>query len=227
MADGKLVKLTITPFEESENVQMGPPAGAPFVAQFNPESFTVNNEIEFGPEEPAHGDDGEEAKFKSIKPRNFAFDFLLDGTGSTGVKIDVSAQLNLFRQTIGFSGNIHRPLILVISWGTFIATCVLESYAVTYKLFRPNGTPLRANLSATFREHRPKQLKEKVKNLSSPDIMHTHLVLGGEHLSWITHKIYKDPAYYYQVAEQNQLNTVRHLKPGETIMLPPLQLRTQ
>lgn len=222
MSDGLLVKLTITPFEDSENVQMGPPAGPPFVAQFNPETLTINNEIEFGPEEPAHGDDGEEAKYKSTKPRSFTFDFLLDGTGAAGLKIEVLAQIELFKQTVGFTGKIHRPLYLVVNWGTFIATCVLESFSITYKLFRPNGTPLRATLSATFKEHKPKALKELEKNLSSPDLTHAHLVMEGEHLSLITHRIYRNPAYYVQVAEANGLDNLRALASGRTLLLPPV-----
>jgi nucleoid-associated protein YgaU len=222
MADGLHVKLTIIPFEDSENVQMGPPAGPPFVAQFNPESFTLNNEIEFGPEEPAHGDDGEEAKFKSIKPRTFSFEFMLDGSGATGEKREVLLQIELFRATAGFSGTIHRPRFLVLNWGPFIATCVLESFSITYKLFRPDGTPLRAVLSASFREHKPKALKELLKNLASPDIIQAHVVKEGEHLSLITHRIYKDPRYYFHVAEKNGLNNLRQLATGKTVYFPPL-----
>ena len=91
--DGLLAKLVIIPFEDSDTVQVGPPAGPPFIAQFNPETLTLDNEIELGPEEPAHGDDGGEAKFKSIKPRTYNFEFLLDGTGASGLKLDVTLQV--------------------------------------------------------------------------------------------------------------------------------------
>jgi hypothetical protein len=223
MSDGLLVKLTITPFEDSENIQVGSAAGSPWVAQFNPESLTVDHDIEYGPDEPAQGDVAGEAKFKGIKPRTFSFDFLLDGTGASGPPMDVLAQLTLFRQTTGFLGKTHQPHFLVISWGAFIATCVLESFSVTYKLFRPEGTPLRATLSAKFREHTSEKLKELVKNLSSPDISHAHLVKEGEHLSLITYQVYKDPAYYYQVAEANNLNTLRVIQPGKTLHMPPVE----
>ncbi len=223
MADGFMAKLTIIPFEDSENVQIGPPAGPPFIAQFNPEAFTINNEIELGPEEPAQGDDGEEAKFKSIKPRSFSFDFLLDGTGASGPKIEVLAQLELFKLTTGFSGKIHRPKFLLLNWGSFIATCVLESFSINYKLFRPNGTPLRAVLSASFREHKPAPLRELLKNLSSPDLTHLHEVIAGEHLALICYRIYKDPRYYFQVGEANGLNNLRSITIGQSLQLPPLR----
>ena len=223
MSDGVLLKMTIIPFEDSENVQIGPPSGPPFIAQFNPESYTINNEIELGPDEPTQGDDGEEAKFKSIKPRSFSFDFLLDGTGVSGEKIDVLARIKLFKKTCGFSGKIHRPTFLLLNWGSFIATCVLESYSINYKLFRADGTPLRAVLSASFREHKPAPLRELLKNLSSPDLTHLHNVADGEHLSLITYRTYKDPRFYYHVGEANGLDNLRQLVSGQSLKLLPLR----
>ncbi|MDZ7581799.1 MAG: hypothetical protein U5R30_14715 [Deltaproteobacteria bacterium] len=191
------------------------------MAQFNPESFTINNEIELGPDEPAQGDDGEEAKFKSIKPRSFSFDFLMDGTGASGKKFEVLAQIELFKLTTGFSGKIHRPKFLLLNWGTFIATCDSE-FSINSKLFRPNGTPLRAVLSASFREHKPAPLRELLKNLSSPDLTHLHEIVEGEHLSLITYRVYKDPRYYFHVGEANGLDNLRKLTKGQRLKLPPL-----
>ena len=222
MTDGTLNKLRITPFEDSENVQLGSPAGDPFVAQFNPETLTINNEIEFDSDVPAHGDDGKEAKFKAIKPRSVSFEFLLDGTGATGEKQEVEDQIDLFKKTVGFSGKIHRPLFLVLNWGKFTATCVLESFSITYKLFRPDGTALRAVLAAKFKEHKPKEVKEREENKSSPDIVHAHLVKESERLWLITYGVYKDPSYYFQVAESNQLDTLRKVETGVILYLPPV-----
>jgi hypothetical protein len=223
MSDGLLAKLIILPFEDEKTVQAGPPAGPPFIAQFNPESFTVNNEFEFGTDEQAQGDDGGPAKFKGIKQREFSFEFLFDGTHAAGDINDVLVMIELFKITTGFSGSIHRPRFLVLQWGTFLVTCVLTGYSINYKLFRPSGLPLRAVLSATFLEHKPKSLEELLKNLASPDITHAHLVKEGEHLSLITHRIYKDARFYYQVAERNNLDTLRAVATGSTLFLPPVR----
>jgi hypothetical protein len=228
MSDGFMAKLTIIPFEDSENVQNGPPAGPPFIAQFNPESFTINNEIGLMPEEPSQGDNGEEAKFRAIKPRTFSFDFMMDGTGASGEKIDVLAQIELFKRTTGFFGKIHRPMFLLLNWGSLIdnsgiATCVLESFSINYKLIRQDGTPLRALFSVTFREHKPARLRVLQNNLSSPDLTHVHEVVDGEHLSLITYRIYKDTRYYLHVGEANGLNNIRKMTKGRSLALPPLR----
>jgi hypothetical protein len=222
MADGFHAKLIILPFEDPDTVQAGPPAGPPFIAQFNPETLTLTNEIELGPDEPAHGEDGGEAKFKGIKPRTFNIELLLDATGASGPKIEVVLQVALFRATVGFSGSVHRPRFLVLNWGTFIATCVLESFSLNYKLFRPDGTPLRAVLSASFREHKSNAISELLANLSSPDITHARFIKQGEHLSYLSYQIFKDPRFYFHAAEANALDTVRHVDAGRILYFPPL-----
>lgn len=233
---GALLKLTIIPFEDSEG-GMGPPAGPPFIVQFNPETYTDTTEFKYGPDEPPQGASGAEAKFERVNPKKYSFELLLDGTGvspapppagaldalapSTG--LSVVAQIELFKLTVGFSGNVHRPRFLMLVWGRLVVTTVLESYSVAYKLFSPAGLPLRATLSTTFREHTPKGFGELLKNLASPDIKHAHQVLEGEHLSTIVHRFYKDPAHYMAVADANELDTVRHVAPGRALYLPPVR----
>lgn len=234
--DGALLKLTIIPFEDSEGA-MGPPAGPPFIVQFNPETYTDTTEFKYGPDEPPQGASGAEAKFERVNPKSYSFELMLDGTGvspapppagafdavapSSG--LSVVAQIELFKLTVGFSGNVHRPRFLMLVWGRLVVTTVLESYSIAYKLFSPAGLPLRATLSTTFREHTPKGFGELLRNLASPDIEHAHQVRDGEHLSTIVYEVYKDAAYYMAVAKENGLDTVRVLKPGSALYLPPVR----
>ena len=44
--DGAVLKLTILPFEDVEGV-LGMPAGPPFIAQFNPETYTDTVEFTY------------------------------------------------------------------------------------------------------------------------------------------------------------------------------------
>jgi hypothetical protein len=129
----------------------------------------------------------------------------------------------LFKLTVGFSGNIHRPRFLMLVWGRLVVTTVLEGYAIAYKLFTPAGLPLRATLTANFREHIPSGMGALLKNLASPDIDHAHQVLDGENLPAIVHKVYKDPSYYLAVAAANGLDSVRSLPPGRVLHLPPVR----
>jgi hypothetical protein len=78
--DGALLKLTIIPFEDVAG-GIGPPAGPPFIVQFNPETYTDTTEFKVGPDAPAQGEVGGEAKFQGVNPKKFSFELMLDGTG--------------------------------------------------------------------------------------------------------------------------------------------------
>lgn len=234
--DGAVLKLTILPFEEVDGV-LGVPVGPPFVAQFNPETYTDTTEFTFAGDTPPQGDAGGEAKFKSVNPKKYSFEFLLDGTGvspappptgaldavASSSGLSVVAQLELFKQTVSFSGTIHRPRFLMLVWGRLIATTVLENYSIAYKLFSPAGLPIRATLSASFREHIPKGMGSLLKNLASPDINHAHQVVEGDRLPTIVHAVYKETAHYIDVARANRLDSIRALRPGEVLQLPPVR----
>lgn len=223
MFDQSLKKLTIASFADSFSLQSPKLPGSAFEAMFNPESFTINTQINYCTEN-AHGSTSSPAKFRNIEPRTFSVDLTLDGTGANGESIiPVPARIKLFELTVGYFGAVHRPNFLIVAWGSFIITCVLESYSINYKLFNNAGIPLRAVISASFKEHRPKLLEKLINNDLSADLTHQHEVLQGDRLPDLVENIYEDSKYYVQVAGTNQLNNLKKLKAGSQLLLPPLQ----
>ena len=223
MPDGLLDKLKIIPFSDAEGLQVGLPVAPPFIAQFNPETFTIKNEVQLNSEQTAQGANGAEAKQVKVEPREYTFDFLLDGTGATGPALDVFAAIELFKWTIGFSGETHRNHFLILQWGLFVSNCVIKSYSINYKLFRANGTPLRAVITATFQEHKSLELQDLINNLMSPDVTHVHEVTAADSLDHLSFQYYKDSQYYYHVAKANGLDTVRRLRVGQPVSFPPVK----
>ncbi len=223
MADGLLDKLKIIPFADAEGLQVGLPVAPPFIVQFNPETYSIKNEVQLNTDQVAQGANGAEAKQVKVEPREYTFDFLLDGTGASGPALDVTAQIELFKWTIGFSGESHRNHFLILQWGLFVTNCVIKSYSINYKLFRANGTPLRAVITATFQEHKSLELQSLINNLMSPDVTHVHEVIGAERLDYLCFQQYRDSRFYYHVAEANGLDTVRRINVGTELQFPPLQ----
>ena len=231
--DGELVKLTIIPFETSKTFADGDPSGPAFTAQFNPTEYTDSRELEMNSDQVPHGSDGNEAKVKGFKPRSWTFDLMFDGSGATGVQGEpggprstvqtVNDQIEAFKLTVGFSGETHRQRFLQLVWGKLFVTCALESFSVNYKLFDQAGIPIRAVVSATFKEHKDPEVQEREKNLASPDIAHARLVVEGDTLPNVVNAIYRDPGRYIAIASANRLNNVRHLTPGAELRLPPVR----
>lgn len=232
--DGALLKLTILPFNTSKTIAGGLPSGPPFIAQFNPTELTDSYEVEFNTTENPAGKNAPPIKQKTVKPRNFTFELLLDGSGvtaATGLPGDpipsnpatLFGQLELFKHTTTYSGDIHRNPYLLLIWGPFFVTAVLESYSVNYKLFNTLGLPVRAMLSATFKEHRDKEIGEKEDNNASPDVAHAHLAGTSDSLPNVVNGVYNDPRRYIDVARANGFNTVRALAAGTEVHMPPVR----
>lgn len=221
MIDGLLDKLRITSYEHPKTFQLKPPI-LTYEAMFNPETFSIENQINYCSEE-GPGTTSSPAKFRNIPPPSFSIELLIDGTGASGEKREVLADIELFKATVGYYGKVHRPNFLVVTWGTFIAPCVLKSYSVNYKLFRSNGTPLRATISASFQEFRPKILESLINNKSSPDVTHHHTIMAGDQLFMISQDTYNTPEYHVQLADFNQLDTIRRIQPGQQLIMPPLK----
>jgi nucleoid-associated protein YgaU len=62
-----------------------------------------------------------------------------------------------------------------------------------------------------------------LKNLASPDIHHAHQVVEGDRLPTIVHSVYKDTIHYIDVAAANRLDSLRALRPGQVLQLPPVR----
>ncbi len=219
---GKLIKLTIIPFSDSEMVQVPIPKGPPVVVQFNPESLSITSKINYEDEEKL-GQVGSEGKFKDMSPRTFSFDILLDGTGASGIKLEVHPLIKLFEFTTRFVGENHRPNFFMVSWGSILLKCVLKQYTINYKMFSPAGFPLRAVISTEWQEMISNELGQRILNLLSPDVTHLHQIRDEEFLPLICYRTYKDDALYLQVAQKNNLNNLRQLRTGETLKLHPLK----
>ncbi|PZF73390.1 CIS tube protein [Taibaiella soli] len=202
----------------------GIPMGLPFLAMFNPENITIREQLVWHENNPP-GAEGSDPTYTKTQPRTFTLEFTIDGTGvnTNGVKIPVTAQVLLFRSaTTHIAGVLHRPPYLLVQYGLFISTCVINSSNVTYTMFDMFGLPIRAKISATFTERTVSGLSNVLNMLSSPDLTHSVTVTEGDLLPYLTYQTYNNQNYYLQVAKVNKLKNFRKLQAGSTLVFPPI-----
>lgn len=217
---GTLEKLLIKAYE-SPNYS-GQPISE-FTAFINPNEITLSYEMEYDSAQGS-GTTNSRMNFKKQKPGDMSLNFFIDGTGASGRTADVQQQVELFQTVTGYNGNIHRPNYLKVAWGTIqIKRCILKSASIAYKLFKPDGVPLRAIISATFTDNSDDQTRVALSQDQSPDLTHVRMVKAGDNLPAMCGEIYNDPAYYLEVARANGLNDFRNLVPGTRIIFPPLE----
>jgi hypothetical protein len=225
---GKLEKLKIIGLNSSDDKPSLDPSMT-FTAYFNPESYSVAYGIEYEDTEEINAS-ASEMNFKKAVARTFSFELVIDGTGiKDGITANplvstVEKKVEQFEKiTYNYDGSIHRPRYLQLSWGkTLTQKVVLDSMDVTYNLFKPDGTPIRARLNCAFREVVSPELQEAMKKKSSPDLSHMRLIKEGDTLPNLCRDIYGDPSLYLEVAKANNLRRFRKLKPGQKIIFPPL-----
>lgn len=208
-----------------------------FTVDFNPNTFTVVNKIDYKTPE-AKGAAGAEPQFAGIPPIEFSIEFTLDGTGVAAQgfpkphadeyqneKTDyVKNKIKQLRGVTGtrLNGDIHRPNYLAVQWGTFDIKCVIVSLNIVYNLFHQTGSPLRAKITCNFIERSPPGATTRSSQLESPDLTKQLVIKEGDMLHLISKDNYNSSSYYLQIAKANKLKNFRRMIPGMKIFLPPM-----
>ena len=217
---GELERLKIQAFKAPD--YSGSPIDT-FEAYVNPAEITLGYEIEYDAAQGS-GTTNSRMEFKKIKPGDLTLTFFIDGTGANGQPADVQAEVEKFQTVTGYNGDIHRPNYLKVVWGTLqVKRCVLKSASIAYKLFRPDGVPLRAVITAVFSDNSDDQTRVATAQDQSPDLTHRRIVKAGDRLPALCQQIYGDPRLYLRVAEANGLDDFRHIAPGSELYFPPLE----
>ncbi len=219
---GTLEKLMIKAYEAPD--YSGEPASE-FTAYVNPNEITLSYEMEYDSAQGA-GTTNSRMSFKKMKPGDMSLTFFIDGTGAGGNAIDVQQKVEEFQTVTGYNGRIHRPNYLKVAWGTLqVKRCVLKNASIAYKLFKPDGIPLRAVVTANFTDNADDQTRVAMAQDESADLTHVRLVKAGDTLPALCYRVYGDPGYYLEVARANRIDHFRKLIPGTRIFFPPLEGR--
>ncbi len=222
---GELEKLKVVAYSDPEfNTKI---ADGEFSTLMNPEKYTYHYKIETD-ETQASGTSTVSPKFNKKLPENLELDFVFDRSGvingyassDDGIIDDIEK----FKKVIlDYNGDEHKPNYLIISWGTLLFKGALTEMNVEFKLFKPDGTPIRAVAKAKFQGFVEDNLRAARENNKSPDLTHYRTVKAGDTLPLMSFHIYVDSKYYLEVAKVNNIINFRKLKTGQKIFFPPLQ----
>jgi len=231
LLDGALLKLTMFSYHANDK---GLPRDLPipYPVMYNPEKLSKNISVNYQAQ-CVPGDNGQEQSYHSNQSGEVTFEFLFDATGTSVNSINgkvanaiggVDLEIELFLKLAGERDpEEHQPRSLTLIWGTFIFNCKLKSAKVDYTMFSNIGRPLRATVTATFVGHELRIVQAALNKLFSSDLTKVHTVKAGESLPLIANKVYGDSKYYVEVAQANNLSNFRNIRPGQEIILPPLE----
>jgi len=233
---GELIKLKIKAFKDAKfSNEVG---DGEFKSLLNPDKYSFKYKIE-SKNDQASGTSKSAPKFNKILPEDLSLEFVFDRTGvitdygAAGTSDDktfkdegggIIDDIEKFKKVVfDYNGDEHKPNYLIISWGTLLFKGTLTEMDITYKLFKSDGTPLRATASAKFKGFVEDNLRVAMENNSSPDLTHIRTVKEGDKLPLMTFRIYGDSKYYLEVAKANNITNFRKLTVGSKIFFPPIQ----
>ena len=127
------------------------------------------------------------------------------------------------RKLLDIEPDLHAPPIVAFTWDREVFRGVLESVQVTYTLFSPEGTPLRAKMSLSFKEYRAVEVQVKERPKASPDLDKAYVVRAGDTLDRIAWAAYRDPSRWREVARRNQILDPRRVEPGRVLTVPRIR----
>jgi nucleoid-associated protein YgaU len=130
---------------------------------------------------------------------------------------------NPIRNLMNIDPELHAPPIVRLSWGPESFKGVVESVNLTFVLFTPDGTPLRAKIGLTLKEYRPVNVQVRQVEKHSPDVDKSYTVRRGDTLSGIAGALYKDPTQWRAIAQANGIVDPRELQPGVRLTVPALK----
>ncbi|MFC5044854.1 LysM peptidoglycan-binding domain-containing protein [Aquimarina hainanensis] len=238
MSTGELTKLVVKAYKDPKFRTAV--AEGEFTTLVNPEKYIFKYRIDQNNDQ-ASGTSDLSPRFNKKLPEDLDLEFLFDrsgviihyGTDPNSSKDDkvykdegegIIGDIEQFKKVmLDYNGEEHKPNYVMISWGTLLFKGSLTEMDIEFKLFKPDGTPIRAVAKAKFQGFVEDELRVKKENNQSPDLTHIRIVKEGDTLPLMSYQIYGDSRYYLEVARANQLHHFRKLIPGQEIYFPPIE----
>ena len=99
---------------------------------------------------------------------------------------------------------------------------MVEKITQKLTMFRSDGTPVRATLSVTFKQHKTiaEQLDDPRRN--SADKTKRRVFEAHDSIWLLAAREYGQVRYWRLIAEQNDIDDPRRIEPGRVLVLPPI-----
>lgn len=231
---GKLDKMQLQAYMDEA---FSTKKGEAFFVLINPESYSIKYRVE-QTESQGQGTSHPQLHFNKILAQDIHFDFVFDSSGvvvkpallQIGIvnpfaeTENIIDQIEIFKQLmLYYQSETHRPNFVALKWGTLLFKGQMTSMDIDYKLFKPDGTPIRALAKVDFRGFIEEDLRVAKENSLSPDITHQRLFKADDRFDLVVGRIYQKPQYYIDVAKANGLTGFRKIKTGTKLFFPPVE----
>jgi hypothetical protein len=193
---------------------------------FNPSEYTITktNDWSFDPE---RGENVPKLDFKGGKSKELTLNLFFD-TSLLGY--DVRKETNKLTKLMDVSKKLTdrnsgkgRPPLVVCQWGKVrLFKAVIKEISQQFTLFRDDGTPVRASVTAIFCQAEEENVFRPQNPTTTGKYGHKRwIVKEGDTIDLIAFSEYNDSAMWRYLADINGLKNPGRLKPGQILVIAP------
>jgi hypothetical protein len=199
---------------------------------FNPKEYTFAKSNSW-PKDAKAAADAPVLNFGGGNPATLSMDLMFDTYQSArtgGQSKDVrSAYINDLWKMMSVDPKMKekkknkqgRPPKVQFSWGkAWSFEAVITSLSVTFVLFLPDGTPVRATAKVAFQQVEDKKQLSQNPTSGGTGGERVRTVEEGDRLDLIAHEEYGDTSQWRRIAAANGISNPRDLRPGSTLVIP-------
>jgi hypothetical protein len=202
-------------------IKDGPRAGTEVEVLFNPSEYSLEQANNFKDTNTAGLDRPITQWLNGLAgslTMELYFDTYTDGGGS-----DVTEKTDEIGKLLGVEE--HAPPKVEFRWGWMSFCGVLDKLTQRFTMFLPDGVPVRARLTVTFKGVKAlsEQLKEPRRN--SSDKTKRRTMTADSSIWLIAAKEYGDPRYWRLIAGHNRIDDPRAIRAGTALVVPPLDTK--
>lgn len=193
--------------------------------QFNPKELKVAKSAKWKRESQRNRRSSSVPEFSGSEPVKLTVEMFLDGTDKnaspSGVVTTVEQLFSLVVPTReSLSSGKACPPVVIFRWGGLTGfVAYVSQVQVTYSLFSPGGTPIRAVAQVSLEELTPDYPPQNPTS-GGEHVRSTHRTVEGDTLAALAHREYGDASRWRDIAEVNGMDDPMRLPPGTTLLLP-------
>ncbi|MCJ7738732.1 MAG: peptidoglycan-binding protein [Anaerolineae bacterium] len=196
--------------------------------QFNPAQLSITKKVKWNAGKLPPARNAPDLDFGGGESATFSLALIFDTTRESSRDArDVRKYTQELLALVMVYGAIEErkpPPRVRFQWGKFVLfLAVVQEVSVSYTLFDPDGTPVRAEATVKFVQQDDSDDFLRGQNPTTrTEARKTRVVEQGERLDLIAFQEYGSAANWRFLADVNGLTDPRTLEPGMILLIPPL-----
>jgi hypothetical protein len=191
--------------------------------QFNPKQLQITKTAKWKRSGQRNQRSSSAPEFTGSDPVKLTLEMFLDATEKMDNGVVTTVE-KLFALVVPTSESLSAgkgcPPVVIFRWGGLTGfAAFVNQVQVTYTLFTPGGTPVRATAQVQIEELTP-QFPGQNPTSGSDRARRTHRVVDGDTLPALAFREYGDPGRWRDIASVNGIDDPARVRPGTTLMLP-------